>query len=238
METRRQYNSSNDALIEANLLWLKHGVNTDLRVRNESSSAAELPREFFELKMKEQEVKNCDCLVSRVLSRNKEILSSERSFKKKQRIATMKKLFSSTRLPKDKSLRFCFCMFLTWSLLIAPALNDILRHILTGPNRTLFGGVAIVQGCQPGRVTNGGSRARLSLNLTPFQLNEYVPKMSEQTIGASGPALGPIYRDTPKYEDELVANYNTDIEFRNEEQTNEDRMMTRVSRMTPYVAMT
>ena len=187
------------------------------------------PTEFLELKTSEQKDKNCSCLVSKSFFRNEEnwYLLRKQCLKQKRNISKSNFL-RSTCLPKHVTFRFCFCILLTWSLLVAPILNDILRHTLPVSSHIFFGGVTGAEGCQPGRVPNGASRPRSVINLTPFQLNEHVPKVSEQTIGASGPAEGPIFRDSQRYKDELIPNFNPSIVFRDEEQTNEDRMMTQV----------
>ncbi|XP_078485003.1 hedgehog homolog 2 [Ciona intestinalis] len=63
-------------------------------------------------------------------------------------------------------------------------------------------------------------------NLRPLLRQQYVPHVSEGTIGASGPSEGRIYRNTPRYR-KLERNYNTDIEFEDRERDGSDRTMTK-----------
>uniref|UniRef100_H2YWW4 Hedgehog protein n=1 Tax=Ciona savignyi TaxID=51511 RepID=H2YWW4_CIOSA len=87
--------------------------------------------------------------------------------------------------------------------------------------RPNVGGVMMCDACHPGQ--GNGAPRKPGRELVPFLKGEYVPKMSEQTIGASGPSTGRITRTSPRFHHELVPNWNTDIEFRDEEESNEDR---------------
>lgn len=82
-----------------------------------------------------------------------------------------------------------------------------------------------VEACGPGRT--GYRRGRLR-RLVPLIQRESVPDVSENTQGASGRAEGAIKRNTKRFKD-LVQNWNPDIEFRDDERTGADRMMTQVS---------
>lgn len=62
----------------------------------------------------------------------------------------------------------------------------------------------------------------------PLVQRQYIPNVSENTLGASGRAEGPIRRKDRRFK-ELVQNWNPDIEFRDDERTGADRMMTQVS---------
>lgn len=132
--------------------------------------------------------------------------------------------FSKSRLIQRKrsiSLKLCLFNFIFRLFFIFPCFS-----ILVG---FPFGGAILVEACHRGSKEGGSNRPRPLVNLNPFQVDEFYPRMSEQTIGASGPAEGPIYRDTERYQNELTPNFNPDIVFRDEEGTNEDRMMTQVS---------
>ena len=61
----------------------------------------------------------------------------------------------------------------------------------------------------------------------PLVFKEHVPNVDENTLGASGLTEGHISEHDPRFH-ELVPNYNSDIYFRDEEGTGEDRLMTEV----------
>ena len=82
----------------------------------------------------------------------------------------------------------------------------------------------LVLPCSPG--PRYGYRHRYK-HLSPLERGQYVPNLSETTIGASGPAEEPIRRGTSKFGD-LVANYNPDVVFMDEENDGSDRVMTKV----------
>ena len=170
----------------------------------------------------------CKCALSRLLVDEEKISFKFTRAKSKRRYFNCFNFLLRFRLSSRKSFKFFLHTFLCWTLVFAPLMNDFLRCSFPLHRQLSIGGVKMVQGCHPGNLKNGGTRARPSVNQVPFQRNEFVPKMSEQTIGASGPAEGPIYRDSKRYNTELVANFNPDIVFRDEELTNEDRMMTQV----------
>lgn len=79
--------------------------------------------------------------------------------------------------------------------------------------------------CGPGR---GGGRRRMIRKYPPLVQRQYIPNVSENTLGASGRPEGPIRRHDKRFR-ELVQNRNPDIEFRDDERTGADRMMTQVS---------
>lgn len=81
-----------------------------------------------------------------------------------------------------------------------------------------------VEGCGPG--PGFGTRHR-QRKLTPVSYKQYVPGVSENNLGASGRAEGRITRSSERF-NELVCNYNTDIDFKDEEHTKADRFMTKV----------
>ena len=78
--------------------------------------------------------------------------------------------------------------------------------------------------CGPGRRSG---RVRRPKKMTPLVFKQHVPNVSENTLGASGPVEKRITRDSPEFKD-LEANYNTDIVFKDEENTGADRMMSQV----------
>lgn len=83
----------------------------------------------------------------------------------------------------------------------------------------------VIEGCGPGR---GGGRRRISFKYSPLVVRQYIPNVGENTIGASGRPEGAIRRRDYKFR-ELVQNTNPDIEFRDDERTGADRMMSQVS---------
>ncbi|XP_013190159.2 indian hedgehog protein [Amyelois transitella] len=76
--------------------------------------------------------------------------------------------------------------------------------------------------CGPGRGFNSRPPTR---RIEPFVNGQHDPNTSENNKIASGPAEGRITRDDPKFKD-LVPNYNTDIDFKDDEGTGADRLMT------------
>ena len=64
--------------------------------------------------------------------------------------------------------------------------------------------------------------------MTPLVFKQHVPNVSENTLGASGPAEGSVSRSDRRFDD-LVVDNNPDIVFKNRRGTNDDRIMSRVS---------
>ncbi|XP_037313278.2 desert hedgehog protein [Pungitius pungitius] len=83
--------------------------------------------------------------------------------------------------------------------------------------------VWLVQGCGPGPGYGIRSRTR---RLTAMRYKQFFPNFSENNLGASGRAEGKIARNSERF-NELVCNYNTDVVFKDEENTNADRFMTK-----------
>jgi len=82
-----------------------------------------------------------------------------------------------------------------------------------------------VLACGPGR---GSGQRRARRKQTPLVFKQHVPNVSENTLGASGPAEGRIGRTEPRF-DELVVNNNPDIVFKNRRGNDHDRVMSHVS---------
>ncbi|XP_077996590.1 sonic hedgehog protein-like [Glandiceps talaboti] len=76
--------------------------------------------------------------------------------------------------------------------------------------------------CGPGR---SSARPGTRRKLTDLAVKQYMPNVSEFTLGASGPAEGKIQRGDEKF-NELTPNHNADIIFKDEEGTGADRLMT------------
>lgn len=81
-----------------------------------------------------------------------------------------------------------------------------------------------VMGCGPG---TGGGKQRFHKRFKPLVFKQHVPNVAEKTLSASGPLEGRITKSDPRFK-QLSPNYNSDIIFKDEEGTGEDRLMTQV----------
>ncbi|VVC28993.1 Hedgehog signalling/DD-peptidase zinc-binding domain,Hedgehog protein, Hint domain,Intein N-terminal [Cinara cedri] len=87
---------------------------------------------------------------------------------------------------------------------------------------TVAGGGGSVEGCGPLR---GPSKFRNPRKMKPLVFQQHEPNVSENSITASGPLEGRVQRNDSRFM-ELVPNYNADIEFKDDEGTGADRLMT------------
>ncbi|GAB1605673.1 sonic hedgehog protein-like [Argonauta hians] len=77
--------------------------------------------------------------------------------------------------------------------------------------------------CGPGR---GPGKRRGPRKRTPLVFKQHIPNVSENTVGASGTYEGKITKPDSRFK-EMVTNLNPNIVFRNEEENNEDRVMSK-----------
>lgn len=84
--------------------------------------------------------------------------------------------------------------------------------------------ITTIDACGPGR---GIGRHRHLRKLTPLVYKQHEPNHDEYSNLASGLTTGFIERNTSKF-DALISNYNRDIQFRDDEGSGADRVMTLV----------
>ncbi|KAM8830773.1 LOW QUALITY PROTEIN: desert hedgehog protein [Synchiropus picturatus] len=85
--------------------------------------------------------------------------------------------------------------------------------------------VCLLHGCGPGPGPGYGVRPR-ARKLAAMHYKQFFPNFSENNLGASGRAEGKVTRTSDRFT-QLVCNYNPDIVFKDEENTNADRFMTK-----------
>ncbi|XP_077453340.1 desert hedgehog protein [Stigmatopora argus] len=83
--------------------------------------------------------------------------------------------------------------------------------------------LSLAEGCGPGPGYGVRSRPR---KLMPMHYKQFFPNFSENNLGASGRAEGKISRNSERF-NQLVCNYNPDVVFKDEENTNADRFMSK-----------
>lgn len=119
------------------------------------------------------------------------------------------------------SMRLCLYGFITWLLVADPLVCDILRQAASWTDQPFVGRTILAGACRTAQVPGD---FRPSHRFQPLKLREFVPRYSEQSPIASGPAKGPI----PSNSSQLVTVITTMIVFKDDEANMEDRKMTKV----------
>ena len=109
-----------------------------------------------------------------------------------------------------------------------PYLYVPLRGPLLSVSKAYFIIVIVTSGCEYLMACGPGPTARNMRDKTPMKFRQRIPDVDEVSIQASGKYAGPVQRGSKAYKD-LEKNYNPDIVFRNDEENDDDRRMTKVT---------